>query len=100
VTEKGSTKLTVDDVVTERDVFRLAIRGFAVIEESITDGISEAFDAPLHRRASPRPPAATRRPVLATTGFLSSAAAPDCPECAEREFGRDPVQAAKRNAEA
>ena len=36
MTENGSTRLTVDDVVTETDVFRLAIRGFAVIEESIT----------------------------------------------------------------
>ena len=41
--EDASTNLTIDEVLKEEDDFRLAIRGFAVIEDSIVAGIAEAF---------------------------------------------------------
>lgn len=45
--EGASTNLTIDDVLEEEDNFRLAIRGFAVIEDSIAAGIAEAFEGPM-----------------------------------------------------
>jgi len=42
--EDARTSLTIDDVLLENDDFRLAIRGFAVIEDSIAAGIAEAFE--------------------------------------------------------